>query len=159
MSDLFPISAPASGRLCCLDDQHPAFVHNRIFGNGPLLDVAGNQIVAPFSAVVDDISASGDYIRLRHPSASVLTLILGDGRCFQQHPALVRQVKRHQQVQKGDVLLNLNQSLLRASDPQQRRLAVLLESAPTLPDSFHWAESGAISLLDSIIFDDKQENS
>ncbi|MGM0481343.1 MAG: PTS glucose transporter subunit IIA [Pseudomonadota bacterium] len=155
--NVFPITAPVTGRI--IDNaRHPsAIANNQLFGLGPVLEISGNQAVAPISGSIDQISSSGDFIQIRHSSNALVTLILGQGRQFTHHPALMRRVAQQQHVQAGQILLTINQSLMRSEQRQQRYLMVLLQ---TNSDSsgWHWRKQGAVGGGESRLFQLNKEN-
>ncbi|WP_133539244.1 PTS glucose transporter subunit IIA [Idiomarina aquatica] len=155
-TELLPITSPANGRFCTVDEHASAFSRNQLFGQGPMIDVTGNQIVAPFYATVKTISSSGDFMQLMATGVSAavtLTLMFGHGEHFQVHQALSRHVRDGDTVNKGQSLLTLNQALLRAGEPHQSRLSLFIQCPATLT----WPTSGTATALDSIIFEEEQD--
>lgn len=155
--NLFPITAPVSGRVITNTGHSSAIASNQLFGVGPVIEVSGNHAVAPMAGVVTAISSSGDFIQIEHSSKAVITLILGQGRQFTHHPALSRCIRLGQAVVAGDRLLTINQTLLRAEPRQQRHLMVLLQADPDL-GGWQWPEQGAVSSGESRLFQHKEEN-
>ncbi|MGM0524569.1 MAG: PTS glucose transporter subunit IIA [Pseudomonadota bacterium] len=160
-TELFPIFSPASGRIVQTTEPPSPMATNQIFGDGPLLEISGSKLYAPFDGKVSAISASGDFIRLSHDSGFVLTLIIGSGREFSHNPAFQRLVKEHQAVKGSQPLLAINQPLLRAGNKQQRYLTLLLEVPTQVASSefrIRWRDSGSVSAKESPIFELEQES-
>jgi phosphotransferase system IIA component len=155
---LLPIKSPVGGRFCSVDEHATAFSRNQLFGRGPIIDVTGNQIVAPFAGTIKSLSSSGDFIQLLPDSAPpkiTLTLLLGSGENFQAHAAITRHCRNGDAVNEGQPLLTLNQPALRAGDPQQSRLSVLMQCNLTLS----WPTSGTVSVLDNLIYEEETQTS
>lgn len=153
--------SPATGRLRPIS-QHPSMLtRNRLLGSGPVIEVSGNTICAPFNGIINNRSGSGDFIQISHSSGAILTLIMGDGQQFAHSPALQPKVSCGTEVAAAQTLVSINQSLLHAGDPQQKRLAVLLQlPAADNVDSLAqitWFESGAVAANESYIVTLNQE--
>lgn len=153
-ADVFPILSPVSGRLC-LPSTVPAnaFSQNRLLGQGPIIEVTGNQLVAPASGRLIQASASGDFLVLKLNGGVELVMLLGNGDCFDHHSALKRHYRAADAVNAGDVLLTLNQALLRGREPEQRMLRLLVNTSAPL----RWAQRGSVSALDKVIFYEDNE--
>jgi len=161
LTELFPIFSPASGRIVTTNEPPSPMATNQIFGEGPLLEMSGSKLYAPFNGTITASSASGDFIRLRHDSGVTLTLIIGSGREFSHNPALQRLVKENHSIEGNQPLLAVNQPLLRAGNKQQRYLTLLLEVPTQFTSSklnIRWRNSGAVSAKESPIFELEQES-
>lgn len=119
------INAPAVGHFIAPKRHPSALIHNQLLGYGPVIEVTGNQLYAPADSTVTTVSSSGDFIELRVNDQLPVRLLLGNGQQFQHHPALQKYCKPLQAVKQGQVLVELNQAILRRGVASQRYLAVL----------------------------------
>ncbi|MCA1767557.1 MAG: PTS glucose transporter subunit IIA [Idiomarina sp.] len=149
-SQLLSLYAPVTGRV--IDAQPTAGVCQQgLLGQGIVIEMTGSTLYAPADGVLTHISSSGDYLSLHLNDTYSLQLVTGSGDAFGTHPALTVLCRGQTQVQSGDPLVKVNQSLLRSLKPMQQRLAVLVcsPSAKQTTEPFNWLKSGLVTAKDS----------
>ncbi|MCK7458389.1 PTS glucose transporter subunit IIA [Idiomarina aminovorans] len=149
-SQLPSLYAPVTGRV--IDVPPTAGVCQQgLLGQGIVIEMTGSTLYAPADGVLTHISGSGDYLSLRLNNTYSLQLVTGSGDAFGAHLALTVLCRRQVQIQCGDPLVKINQSLLRSLNSMQQRLAVLVcapDSTKTT-EPFDWLTSGLVTAKDS----------
>lgn len=114
----FAVLAPISGEVRPPQTANQAIINSTMLGEGVLIEVAGNRIVAPFDGVVSEMPSSCHRIQLKAQNGIKLVILLADGIDRLMGKGFNPQVKENQKVSKGQPLVTFNlQQLHRLRNP------------------------------------------
>jgi phosphotransferase system IIA component len=114
----FSILAPVTGAVYLSESIDQQVINATLLGEGVIVQLTGNKIVAPFDGVVSELPGSCHRIQLTANNGIKLVIAMANDIIQLMGLGLEPQVKEKQKVVAGQPLLNLNlQQLQRISNP------------------------------------------
>ena len=105
--------APISGESLPLIDHSDPLINRQLLGRGIIIRPLSSRLLAPCPGKIIAISAIGHHITLQTAHGAVIELVVGDNALESHGVGFTKKIKTGQQVQAGDVLLELDLNKLK----------------------------------------------
>ncbi|MEP4891886.1 MAG: PTS glucose transporter subunit IIA [Aliiglaciecola sp.] len=122
------ILSPISGSIHCLDSANNLIFKQRLFGEGVMVNPIGFQILAPFDAIVLEISETAHRVRLKDRHGLILQIHCGWGAQNLNGNGFKRKVNRGQKVKQGQPILDFDSRKLKLAIDDSAFYITLLNS-------------------------------
>ncbi len=111
------ITAPISGEVLPIEDHTEALFSNRTLGEGVVLKITGNQIIAPFDGSVLELPTTGHRIQLVSDNGIRLLITMGSHCNELMGQGFKLNVRQGQAIKQGQLLLQFDIRLLQSVNP------------------------------------------
>ncbi|MCY7296363.1 PTS sugar transporter subunit IIA [Alteromonas sp. a30] len=138
------IASPLSGRVRALDDI-PLLIHQeRLLGEGVAIEPTGYQVFAPFQCRIEELSKTGEHIKLRSTQGLILLIQIGVNAARLHGEGFKFYAKQGDVLQAGQKLLEFNPNTLKLKADSTLCSVTLLNSDKVLGIEPHYRQSLAM---------------
>lgn len=120
----FTVLAPVTGEVYPLAQSSQPMIANGIIGEGVLLNLSGNKIVAPFDGVITELPATLHRFQIKAKSGIKVMVLMPQHTDKFHGQGFLPQVKAGQAVRMGQLIANFNPQKTQSLDNQECAVVV-----------------------------------